>query len=213
MNCCGYIIIDERSGDNICSNCGRASSSIGFGLDIQVQEEESFEYLRDICANNHITSDIEHDAMHLLREKQIFNHSYIAYALYITLQRHHVPRTIFEISKMCFIPHQDILKYDQGNKDEGIEVSPSMMTERTCYNLGIFNKRVIRLTKRVADKLAGSILLCNPPHTILAVTIFAQRPDLGAGTIACHCNVSISTVKRLFRTYKNEIFQLLESHS
>ncbi len=203
MNCCGYAITDQRTGDVVCSGCGRLEQNLRDTQNI-VCFTRRHEFIETVCANNHIAKVIEEEAIfHFFKgTKNRENNTFAAYCIYLACKTHNAARSLVEVAKMCFVSVFQITQY---NTNE-IEISPSELAERAFEKLDITSFTEKKEIKQLADALFCSLLRCSPPQSALAVAISAiHKNALTKNCIAYACDTSPSCLRRLCRVYKHEI--------
>ncbi len=217
MMCCGgYEILDHREGDLICAICGKTEQHLSNEIFIS-QKNEEHEFIQDICANNHIVKAIEHETINLINKGSMTNkkkNSFAAHCLYLACKKHGAGRTLFEISKMCFISSSEISHY---NDLSDIELDPCQLCARTCEKLDLSDFILVNRIEKLSTQLYKNLLRCSPPQSALAVAIFltTQQSNLTVVQIANACGISSSSLRRLCKVYNkelNEIMSLLPSH-
>lgn len=211
--CVCMYIIDEHVGDEICLRCGSIRQLFSIPLNLEPVLISS-DFIRTVCANNHIVKCIEDDALLKFSKQNKKTNSYAAYCIYYACKRHNAPRTLFEISTMCFVSQSDILKHDI---DSQKVIKPSDLVARVCYRLDIDSFAFSREAGRVSDELFKNLLVNSPPQSVLAVGIYvlcsickhSKSTKKSQSEIARACHVSTSCIRRLYRVYKEEILTLV----
>ena len=206
MNCCGYVLIDERIGDLVCEKCGKLMKDLNEEKWTRTKFQHDF--IETICSNNNIVKVIEEEAIfqfHKYNEK-LNNFAFAAYCIYYACKIHHAARSLIEISKMCFVNVADIARY---NSDE-IDIIPSDLVERALDKLEITSFRQKSRIKQLSDLIFDELLRCSPPQSALAVAIFTIVKDkhITQNKIANVCDTSLSCLRRLCRIYKNDVNKL-----
>lgn len=196
--CCNaYLIHDQRVGDEICENCGRAER---YYEDTFLKKEDivisgSIEVeLKKICDNNNFQNIIFEKALSVLRMKKGKKTiEQAALSLHTACQFLNVPRTLKEISSMFFIRTNSLSK-----KDEGLIslTRPSQLAVRVLSSLNITSLSLVEKISSRADKLFFNVLVSVSPQTALAVSIIMEQPELGLNTVAKHCHISVQTLKK-----------------
>ncbi|MEO1763778.1 MAG: hypothetical protein AAFR83_17820 [Cyanobacteria bacterium J06629_18] len=172
------------------------------------------EYLKTICGNNNIAKCVEDMALWKFNQRSINTNNFAAFCLYYAFKACNVPRTLTEVSKMCFVTQSDIIKYEREENQRPIK--PSDLTSRACYRLGLDNFQLQMQVSAVADEIYKTLLRNSPPQSVLAITLYVLSSILKWSKrikrdTAWACHVSISCVRRLYRIYKADILEIVAS--
>lgn len=209
MDCVCDYIIDERRGDEICLRCG-SIRPFYYPMPAIETETVTSDFIKTVCANNNIVKCIEDEALYKFSKKSDRSNTYAAYCIYYACKKHQVPRTLNEISKICFVSQSNILKYE--NVSQKV-IKPSDLTTRVCYRLGIDNFIFHNQASEISDELFNNLLINSPPQSVLAVGIYVLtiicKIKILQNEIARACHVSTSCIRRLYRVYKEEILTLV----
>ena len=212
MKCCeSYEILDERTGDIVCTNCARVEQTL-----IKFNPLSSFienEFLQNICANNHIVKRIEEEAAYLFNQKKPVKktkqQAYASYCLYLACKKEGVGRSLIEIGNMCDVSVSDIAAFI--SIDE-IELTPSQLCSRVCHRLDISNFKTITEIEKLSTLLYTELLRCHPPQSALALAIFTLIKGKSLTNIAHMCDISVSSLRRLSKVYKTELHEIMSTH-
>lgn len=209
MDCVCDFIIDERRGDEICLRCG-SIRPFYYPLPPAETEIVTSDFIKTVCTNNHIVKCIEDEALYKFSKKSDRSNAYAAYCIYFACNKHNAPRTLNEISKICFVSQSNILKYE--TKTQKV-IKPSDLTTRVCYRLGIDSFIFHNQVSKISDELFNNLLINSPPQSVLAVGVYVLSMICGLKTlqneIARACHVSTSCIRRLYRIYKEEILTMV----
>lgn len=205
MKCCGeFMLYDNHTGDNVCKNCGKAEAFLPPPIFFQEKNRKN-EFISNICANNHLPLSLENSAIYLFEKGSPRNkkkNSFAAYCIYRACKQEKVGRSLVEISRMCFIPTVDISAFLLDEE----ELKPEYLIERICEKLGV---RDYSRKKEISDFSAilyANCFRCSPPQSSIAVALAFQKDlHLNQLDIAKACDISLSCLRRLCRTYKREI--------
>ncbi len=211
MQCCGYVIYNERQGDLICENCGRIERYLKVPS-IPLVQNFKHDFIETVCSNNHISKIIEEEAIHQYYKSNPQNNkeAFAAYCIYFACNKHNVPRSLIEIARICFININDITKFNTVD----INILPSDLAERVFNKLDITSYSLKRDIKKLSDILFNDLLRCSPPQSALAVAILTacNKERLDLKIIAQACDTSASCLRRLSKIYKNETLNLWSHH-
>lgn len=203
MECCGYMIHDDRVGDLICSNCGKLERNLV--VTPKNYSLKSHDFIETVCSNNHIAKVIEEEAIfqYFKERKNKNDTSFAAYCIYAACKAHNAGRSLLEIAKMCYLDVGEITRPNYGE----IDISPSEIAERALEKLDLSSFSFKNEVKELSDILFNDLLRCSPPQSALAVAITAlcNAKEISHTQVARACDTSPSCLRRLCRIYKCEI--------
>ena len=209
MSCCnGYKILDARGGVTVCEKCGKNEQHLidtvnnGF-------IEKHFEYIQNICANNHLTNSIETEAEHLFfknrKGSRKNGETFAAYCIYIACKNQNVGRSLIEVARMCYVPLSLLSSF---HVDSNEELKPSNLVVRICAKLSITAFPLVKNIENISDKLYTGLLNSGPPNSAVAVAIVVATKNVGLAKIAWACDISSSCLRRICKIYKLELKEL-----
>lgn len=216
MKCCGkFMLYDQHEGEYVCDVCYNFFKSFAPVLNYPELDKITCSFIETVCANNHIYKCIERDALKKFRQRKDRSQAFGAFCIYHACKIHKVGRTLSETAAMCFVSVPEISKYD---RECSIEILPSQLTARFCANLNITLFKVQKKISRIADMLYSKLLLGSPPQSAIALAIYVLSQiyekdsfplKLSLQSIAETCGVSTNCIRRLFKVYKEELFELV----
>ena len=198
------LVLDDRTGDEICTACGRASAYLfsppqtsKWGGELCAIRRE----IMDVCANKHVPDSIARTAIGLLNKVNTgISRPKAAYCLYQAFYLHDVPRSYKEISEMYCLPVKAIAKYEENAENT---LKPSHLASRTLASLGTrISVYKIDQVKTVADSFYLHELSSASPQACLAVAIRLLLPTVDELTVSKHCHISKHTLAKHLRTIK-----------
>jgi len=197
--CCReYIINDERTGDEICYECGRANRSLlspfHYSEENELSEHIVVKELRDICANGNISEYLTQEAVNLLKKEKIKTRIIAAQTLHKVFQNHHVPRTYKELSNLFYISPSQIGKYTCVS-----ETKPSHLAERVLADLNITRLSLVEKIAATADELFEGELNSVSPQSALAVSIALHHENLPMKQVAKSCHITKQTLQKHYK--------------
>lgn len=202
--CCGYILYDEHTGDNVCESCGKIISTLPSPIITKDNNESICNLINefiDIASNNQVSQCIIDRTLNLYNKGKQKGRSILISSFYKACVIEQVPRSIKEISDMFKINFSEILKYTGD-----YNIKPSDLSQRICNKLGITKYCHIKNIDAVSDGLFKYIFINSPPQSCLAVAILNSYPEnappISIAKIANTCQVSLSCIRRLNRLYK-----------
>ena len=206
--CVCNFILNERRGDEICLRCGFICPfySIKSTYEPIVVKND---FIKTVCANNNIAKCIEEDALLKFGKRGKKTDKFAAYCIYYACKKHKVPRTVQEISSICFVSPSNILEY--GNEVQSV-IKPSDLVSRVCYRLGIDSFNFQTEAGKLGNNLFSNLLVNSPPQSVLGVSIYVLckicKKKHMQRDIAKACYVSTSCIRRLYRVYKDAILSI-----
>jgi len=194
MSCCGYIVLDSHTGDEICDSCAKVitnhcpkPSYSYIPKPVLCSKAEAF--IQDICANNNVAKCIELSALDRIASKKKCPLNEAALALYLAFKDHDVGRSVLEVAAMCGIHVTEIIKCETRFTRE---ILPSELSARIFDPLNIDNYQV-----KPQSALALAVV-----HTI-SCTDYRTKNN-----VSRTCGITPSCLRRLQKIYNTEILQL-----
>lgn len=213
MECCGYLLHDQHTGDEICLGCGKIFAQLtNTTSSLRIYKPNA--QLKDVCANNNISNAIEEDALwEIGQSTQAIKSCFVAFCLYNACKRGGASRTLQEIGKMFDIDTATIAQYETVPSRE---ICPSELAGRVCNELGITNFKLVQAVKTFADILSLRVVYSCPAQSALALAL-CFLPDLASlgknkVQISKACSVTPSCLRRLSRIYKADILAELSEY-
>ena len=211
MECCGYLLNDQHTGDEICLGCGKIFAQLT-NITSSLRIYKPNVQLKDICANNNISNAIEEDALwEIAQSTQPIKPCFVAFCLYSACKRGGASRTLQEISKMFDIDTASIAQYETAPTRE---ICPSELAGRVCNKLEITNFKLVQAVKTFADILSQRVVYSCPAQSALALAL-CFLPDISKKNkvqISRACGVTPSCLRRLSRIYKADILAELSEY-
>ncbi len=209
MVCCnGYKILDARGGVTVCEKCGKNEQYLTDTVN-GCSIEEHFEYIQNICANNHLVKSIEAEAEHLFftnrRGARKNGEAFAAYCIYVACKNQNVGRSLIEIARMCYVPLSLLSSF---HVDSNEELKPSNLVARICAKLDIISFLIVKDIENMSDILYTGLLNSGPPNSAVAVAIVLVTKNVGLAKIAWACDISASCLRRICKIYKLELKEL-----
>jgi len=206
-DCCNtYLVYDERSGDDICVQCGRANRCL-FATHIpnkkennQIREHIRVKELRDICINANIPDPLIEEAVILLKQEKLKTRITAAQSLHKVFQLHGVPRSYKELSNLFFLLPTQIANYDSVS-----ETKPSHLAERVLHDLDITRLPLVEKVAKKADALFERELNSVSPQSALAVSIALLHPELSMIQISKKCHITKQTLHKHYKAISAQL--------
>jgi len=213
MSCCGYIVFDSHTGDEICDSCAKVitnhcpkPSYSYIPKPVLCSKAEAF--VQDICANNNVAKCIELSALDRIASKKKCPLNEAALALYLAFKDHDVGRSVLEVAAMCGIHVTEIIKCETRFTRE---ILPSELSARIFDPLNIDNYQVKKSINKLADLIFSKLLHCSPPQSALALAVVHTISCTDYRTknnVSRTCGITPSCLRRLQKIYNTEILQL-----
>ena len=199
MECCGYLLHDQHTGDEICLGCGKIFAQLtNTTSSLRIYKPNA--QLKDICANNNISNAIEEDALwEIAQSTQLIKPCFVAFCLYNACKRGGASRTLQEISKMFDIDAASIAQYETVPTRD---ICPSELAGRVCNKPEITNFKLVRAVKTFSDILSQRVVYSCPAQSALALAL-CFLPDISGlrknkVQISRGCGVTPSCLRMLW---------------
>jgi len=199
--CCNaYLVYDEKSGDDICVECGRANQCLFAHhppkkvVNPQIHEHVRVRQLRDICINAHIPDFIIEEAVDLFKQEKLKTRVAAAQSLHRVFQLHNVCRSYKELSSLFFLLPCQIARYDSVS-----ETQPSHLAERVLHELNITQLPLVEQVSKKADELFEGELNSVSPQSALAVSIALLHPEISMTQVSESCQITKQTLQKHYR--------------
>lgn len=202
--CCQeYLLLDQHTGDEICSSCGRAqhyycSPKESTSLERKREIFTPLEYdIINVCSNAHIVQCICDSAIELFRAKKGKRSRVVAaQSLYEAFKRHYVPRSYKEVAALFYLRPTSI---ERGGQNDSVNLTkPSDLAARVLAELGLKENYTLLLRIQAkADELYENELCSVSPKSALAVSIVLLfKPSPPLQLVAEKCHISKQTLHK-----------------
>jgi len=200
-DCCNaYLVYDEKSGDDICVECGRANRCL-FAKEVpkrvenpNIREHVRVRQLRDICINANIPDFIIEEAVAIFKQEKLKTRVNAAQSLHRVFQLHNVCRSYKELSSLFFLLPSQIARYDSVS-----ETKPSHLAERVLNELNITQLPLVERVARKADELFEGELNSVSPQSALAVSIALLHTELPMAQVSESCQITKQTLQKHYK--------------
>jgi transcription initiation factor TFIIIB Brf1 subunit/transcription initiation factor TFIIB len=205
---------DERDGTNVCTDCGLVLDTLLFPTSTANprtnEGDENYKikyFIKDVCANAHIPESICNYSYFFYKKirkdevlKKIKNNQLAAFAIYNTLHRFEVPRSLEEISHYTGENIKRVLTIEAEATLTENRNDPTHFVDRFCslLQLEYFDSNII---KSIVGNMYGMGNVKTSCLIATCIHLFCRekKRKIMLKTICAVCSVSPTSVHRIMK--------------